>query len=141
MKRLAQVIVVVVSSGCAEQPTVTGSLEEVTVHGVVTLAGAPVNTGEVSFDPSNFSRKAETARTATIQADGSYTLKTLIGLNLVQVTSRQLVGKTTSSRGATNEESGSQSPVAVGYEQFEFTARSGDNTFNIELGKAPPQGR
>jgi len=73
--------------GCGEgKPAVDTSTEEATVKGVVTFKGKPVAKGEIAFDPSNFQRKTEAARRAPIGADGSYSLKTLVGENKVSFT-------------------------------------------------------
>lgn len=70
--------------GCGDdKPPVDTSSEEATVKGKVTLRGKPVVKGNIRFDPSNYLRRDATARSAPIQPDGSYEVKTLVGLNRV----------------------------------------------------------
>jgi hypothetical protein len=69
--------------GCGDgKPSIDTSLTEATVTGVVTAKGVPVTKGTISFNPSNSGRIVPT-RTAEIGPDGSYTLKTYTGDNLV----------------------------------------------------------
>jgi hypothetical protein len=64
-------------------PTVSGSVEETTVTGTITYKGKPVTRGQVIFDPANINRKNALARTTEVGKDGSYTVKTLVGENMV----------------------------------------------------------
>jgi hypothetical protein len=68
--------------GCSETPAVNTSTTEVQVSGVVTVRGAPATGGTIRFNPSNHLRVVPT-RTAEIGADGSYSIKTLPGVNAV----------------------------------------------------------
>ncbi|WP_165072234.1 hypothetical protein [Paludisphaera rhizosphaerae] len=70
--------------GCGEgKPPVDTSTEEATVKGTVTLRGKPIAKGNIRFDPSNHLRRDATARSAPIQPDGTYEVKTLVGMNRV----------------------------------------------------------
>jgi len=81
---LTGLLVLASASGCGSgRPSVDTSTSEGTVRGTVKVRGKPVTAGKISFDPSNVARKSEPARTAPIGSDGSYTVKTLIGLNQV----------------------------------------------------------
>src|SRR5829696_5071225 len=81
---LATAGLVLVASGCNDgRPSVESSTTEATVKGTVSIRGKPAPGGTVSFDPSNVSRKMEAARAAPIGKDGTYEVKTLIGLNRV----------------------------------------------------------
>ncbi len=66
-------------------PSASGTTEESSVRGTVTLKGKPATGGEITFDPSNISRKDAKVRTAAIGKDGSYTVTTLVGENMVSV--------------------------------------------------------
>jgi hypothetical protein len=66
-------------------PSVSGSTEEATVKGSVTIKGKPATGGQILFDPSNINRRDARPRTAAIGKDGSYTVTTLVGENLVSV--------------------------------------------------------
>ena len=58
------------------------SMTEATVSGVVSVKGVPATGGTVLFNPSNAGRIVPT-RTAPIGPDGTYTIKTLTGINQV----------------------------------------------------------
>lgn len=77
------------ASGCGgggdDPGAVAGSSTEATVKGVVTVDGKPVTGGGITFDPSNTYRSGEKSRTSQIDADGSFTVVTLIGENKVTV--------------------------------------------------------
>jgi hypothetical protein len=72
-----------VLSGCGDgKPSIDTSMTEATVTGVVTAKGVPVTKGTINFNPSNSGRLVPT-RTAEIGPDGTYTIKTYTGDNLV----------------------------------------------------------
>lgn len=73
--------------GCDSRPGVESSTTEAQVKGTVFVNGTPVKKGKVVFDPANYKRKDAQARTATINADGSYEVTTLVGENEVRVES------------------------------------------------------
>src|SRR4051794_33165492 len=84
LTQLATTGLLVIIWGCGDaKPSVNSSMTEATVKGTITIRGKPANGGTISFDPSNYKRKSEPARTASIGKDGSYTIKTLVGLNQV----------------------------------------------------------
>ena len=87
LKSLASLAVastLALAPGCGNgAPSVSSSATEATVSGKVTIRGKPVAKGKISFDPSNINRKDATPTTADLGADGSYTLKTLVGVNQV----------------------------------------------------------
>ena len=69
--------------GCGDgKPSIDTSLIEATVTGVVSVKGVPATGGMILFNPSNSGRLVPT-RTAEIGPDGSYTIKTYTGDNLV----------------------------------------------------------
>ena len=104
----------VISWGCSEKPPVDTSRDEATVHGVITINGKPVTSGRVVFDPANIKRNVE-PRKAEIGKDGSYSIKTLVGENVVKLESAQVM--------KANLEA-----------QFLSTrVAPGDNTFDIQL--------
>ena len=74
------------AGGCGGgPPSVDTSNTEATVTGVVKIAGAPATEGEISFNPANIQRKDAATRTAPIGKDGTYTVKTLTGINEVRL--------------------------------------------------------
>jgi hypothetical protein len=141
MRNLAGLVVAIgiglglVCSGCAQKPSASTSTVEATVSGVVTFDGKPITEGEVTFDPSNYQRKKEIARTAPIGADGRYTIRTLVGYNSVQVSSPQLAKNTVS---AASAEGGGleNAAMGVGYELLDCEVKAGENNFDIELHQA-----
>ena len=113
------------SGGCGDgAPSVSGSLSEGTVTGLVTLQGKPVSTGQVKFNPANSSRKDAAQRSASIGPDGRYTLKTLIGDNTA-VPVIPNIGRKGDLRRA----------------QKSITVASGDNSLDIDIPAfvAPPK--
>jgi hypothetical protein len=70
-------------SGCwDDKPYIDTSHREATVTGVVKVKGVPATGGTILFNPSNSGRLVPT-RSAPIGPDGSYTIKTLTGVNQV----------------------------------------------------------
>ena len=71
------------ASGCGDgRPPMDTSLTEATVSGVVSVKGVPATGGTILFNPSNAGRIVPT-RSAPIGPDGTYTIKTLTGINQV----------------------------------------------------------
>ncbi|MFO0959249.1 MAG: hypothetical protein U0800_17765 [Isosphaeraceae bacterium] len=106
--------------GCGEgKPPVDSTKEEATVKGSVTYKGKTVSKGEIRFDPSNHLRKDEVARRAPIGADGTYEVKTLVGLNRVSFSIPSV-----------------KDPQMQDY-SLECEVKSGTNTFEAAL---PPPG-
>jgi len=69
--------------GCGDgKPSIDPSLTEATVTGVVSVKGVPATGGAILFNPSNSGRLVPT-RSAPIGPDGTYTIKTLTGVNQV----------------------------------------------------------
>ncbi len=71
-----------VGLGCDGRPAVDTSTTEVTVTGTVLIKGKPATGGEIRFDPSNVDRPVG-PRTAPINPDGTYTIKTFSGGNQI----------------------------------------------------------
>ena len=70
-------------AGCTEgRPYIDSSMTEATVSGVVSVRGKPAAAGEIFFNPSNADRIVP-PRSAPIGEGGSYTIKTLTGINQV----------------------------------------------------------
>lgn len=77
--------------GCGDgTPSVSSSTEEVTVKGTVTYKGKKITKGTITFDPSNVNRKMASAVSSPIDAEGNYTLKTMVGQNQVSFSLPQL---------------------------------------------------
>lgn len=71
--------------GCESGPvSEEASTAEATVKGVVNIDGKAANEGEVTFDASN-SKRSVPKRTAPINKDGTFEIKTLVGLNIVKL--------------------------------------------------------
>jgi len=64
-------------------PPITGSTEEFEVKGTATLQGKPAGPGKLTFNPANIIRRNVLARTAEVAKDGTFTVKTMEGPNLV----------------------------------------------------------
>ncbi len=106
--------------GCSDdKPAVDTTTAEAKVSGTVTVRGKPMVGGEVSFDPSNMERANAPKRTATIGKDGTYSVTTLQGRNVVRI-SGPMVKK----------------EPQLGYGIHTIDVKPGDNPFNIEL---PPK--
>lgn len=70
--------------GCDDgTPNVSSSTEEATVKGTVSYKGKKATKGTITFDPANVKRKMVSPSSATIGEDGTYTIKTLVGENMV----------------------------------------------------------
>jgi hypothetical protein len=100
--------------GCSETPPVDTSKEEATVHGVITINGKPVSSGRVVFDPANIKRNVE-PRKAPIGKDGSYSIKTMVGENIVKLESQEVMKANMETQFITTK------------------VASGDNAFDIKL--------
>jgi hypothetical protein len=79
----ALAVLIAVLGGCDGAPSVDSSKTEATVTGHVSVKGKPAKGGEIIFDPSNVDRPVG-PRSAPIGADGSYTITTFTGGNLVK---------------------------------------------------------
>ncbi len=120
---LAATGLLVLGLGCGEgKPSVETSTTEATVKGTVKLRGKLVTRGEISFDPSNYQRKNETARRVPIGKDGSYTVKTLVGANRVSFAVPAMA----------------RDPLLQDL-SLQYDVQAGDNnTYHIELPPPPP---
>jgi hypothetical protein len=111
-------LVLLVAFGCDSGPSISNtdaSMEEATVKGTVTAGGAPLTSGQVSFDASNASRKIGADR-GPIGKDGTYTVKTKVGKNRITVESPQLKGDDV-------------------YNENTLEVKSGENSFDIAIQK------
>jgi hypothetical protein len=78
--------------GCGGgKPPVDTSTEEGTVTGSVRIHGKAPKSGKVIFDPSNHLRR-ETSRETEIGADGTYSITTLVGQNIVRLETPETTG-------------------------------------------------
>lgn len=111
------IAVVVLGGGCSGgRPSVDTSTTEATVSGIIKVRGKPVTGGKVAFDPSNVERKSEPARTAEIGKDGSYTVKTLVGMNMVSFSGPQFAKER-----------------ELQDVNTQYNVQSGEQTYNIDL--------
>jgi hypothetical protein len=76
------VILAGIGLGCDGRPPVDSSLNEATVTGTVLIRGKPATGGKIQFNPANVDRLVG-AREADIGKDGTYTIKTYTGGNLI----------------------------------------------------------
>jgi hypothetical protein len=104
-----------VGGGCGS-PAATSSTTAATVHGTVKLKGKLLTSGKILFDPANVNRKDVAGVSADISKDGTYTVKTLVGRNLVSVNAPETV----------------KDPV-LQYNRAAYNVAAGDNTFDIEV--------
>jgi hypothetical protein len=75
-------------SGCGGgglTPSGSASSEEATVHGKVMIKGVLAKGGRIYFDPTTASRQSAPVMSAEIGKDGTYTIKTWVGENRVNV--------------------------------------------------------
>jgi hypothetical protein len=93
----------------------SGSIEEATVHGKVTIKGVPARGGRIYFDPTNASRQSAPVASAEIGKDGTYTVKTWVGENRVNVETPE-----------TRKDPDLSIPQP-------FEVKSGDNTLDVTL--------
>jgi hypothetical protein len=90
------------------------------VKGTVTARGKLVTDGELRFNPTNYMREGVGARTAKIQKDGHYEVKTLIGQNSVSLTGPALA-----------------KDPQLAYGALSFDVKPGENEYNVVLPPGP----
>jgi hypothetical protein len=82
-RALLRCLVLAAAAGCGDgKPSIDTSRNEGTVKGLVTIKGTPATGGEIRFNPSNSGRIVPT-RSAEIGPDGSYSITTFTGDNVV----------------------------------------------------------
>jgi hypothetical protein len=101
-------------------PPVDTTTAEASIHGSITFKGKPVTKGEVAFDPSNYKRKNESSRRVEIGKDGSYSVKTLAGVNRITFKIPEMMHD-----------------AKLQDLSIEYQAQPGDNTYNLDLPPAP----
>jgi hypothetical protein len=119
---LMSTALMVVAWGCdggGSAPAVESSTSPANVSGTVTIKGKTATRGKVTFDPTNIQRPTAKASTAEIGKDGTYKITAMVGENRVVVDSPEIHADSTLGNGETS-----------------FTAKAGENTFNIAI---PPQ--
>ena len=104
------------SAGCSGTPSVESSTTEATVKGTVTVRGKPVDRGRASIQPHELQREGVGARTAQIQKDGHYEIKTPIGQNSVSLTG-PVIAK----------------DPQLAYGALSFDVKPGENEYNVVL--------
>ena len=91
--RMAAALLLLASAGCDPHygaPPVSSSLEEATVKGTVRVQGKPVTNGRILFRCANIRRPTAKARDVPIAKDGTYTVTTLVGDNIVAISCKEL---------------------------------------------------
>jgi hypothetical protein len=96
-------------------PSGSASSEEAIVHGKVTIKGVPAKGGRIYFDPTNVGRQSAPVMSAEIGKDGTYTVKTWVGENRVNVETPE-----------TRKDPNLSIPQR-------FDVKSGDNTLDVTL--------
>jgi hypothetical protein len=118
----AVLLLIALAAGCdSGTPAVEGSLEEATVKGTVKVRGKPLDGGEVVFNPSN-PKRIVPARVAPIGKDGSYTVKALVGLNVVTAMPPKAKNKTQG-----------RATFGLEYDEKSVTVNSGENTVDLDF--------
>jgi hypothetical protein len=102
-------------------PPVEGSTEEAVVKGTVKARGTPLVGGQINFNAVNSKRRIG-PRTAPIGKDGSYTVKTLVGPNIVTVLSAKFASKSRK-----NQVSGLE------YDEKTVTVAPGEQTIDLDF--------
>jgi hypothetical protein len=122
---LALVLALALSGGCGDNvsSTVSGSMEEATVKGTVRVRGKPVNNGMITFRTSNINRPNAPLKEAKINKDGTYTITTLVGGNMVEVTCKEVLS-------ARNRD-------LIENERM-VQVQPGENTIDVDIPPAPP---
>lgn len=109
----------VMAWGCGSgAPPEDTSTREATVTGTVKIKGKPVTKGDVVFSPGNASRAAP-SRKAPLGPDGSYTIKTLVGENGVEIDSVEIL------------------KAHLETQSLSYNVKDGENRYDIDLPKAP----
>jgi hypothetical protein len=121
------VVLLIACAGCDSfgVPRVSSSQEETAVRGTVRVRGKPVDNGSVVFNAANVRRPQVPLRSAPINKDGTYSAKTLVGENSIQVSCKELMT-------AKNH--------MFAENEFFLMAKSGENLFDIDIppGPEPP---
>ncbi len=111
--------IVLVLGGCdSSTPHADSSLEETSVKGVIRVHGKPLEGGEIHFNPASIKRKVG-GRDAPISKDGSYTVKTLVGQNIVTV--------------SPPKKKGSKALYGLEYEEKTVQLQAGENTQDFDF--------
>ncbi|SIO57208.1 hypothetical protein SAMN05444166_5361 [Singulisphaera sp. GP187] len=113
-------VMVLILGGCnSGAPYAESSLQETSVKGVIKVHGKPLEGGEVHFNPANVNRKVG-GRNAPIAKDGSFTLRTLVGQNIVSVS-------------PPTEKARGKDVVGLEYEEKSVELKPGENTLDFEF--------
>jgi hypothetical protein len=102
-------------AGCGAGTPPASTTEEATVHGKVIIKGAPARGGRICFDPTSASRPTAPVVSAQIGKDGTYTVRTLVGENRVNVETPE-----------TRQDPNLSVPEP-------FVVKGGDNTLNVTI--------
>jgi len=114
--------VLVVAWGCGEGAApADSSSTEATVTGTVTIKGKRATGGEISFDPSNVNRKMEPPRRTEITKEGTYTVKTLVGDNVVRLSTPEV-----------------NKDRQLGGQDYTVNVKPGENTYDLTITAPAP---
>jgi len=118
---LIQPVVLSAPTGCNDgTPSVSSSRQEGVVTGAVTVRGKPAGGGVVVFDPANVQRPDAAARRAEIAKDGSYSITTLVGGNVISISGPKF-----------------DKDEEVGTSQLTLDVPAGESEFNLVLPRKP----
>ncbi|SIO36113.1 hypothetical protein SAMN05444166_4092 [Singulisphaera sp. GP187] len=101
--------------GSRETPGET-TLDEAQVKGTAKFHGKTLDGGTLHFNASN-AKRVVGARDATIEKDGTFTIKTLVGQNVVTITPK----------------SRTKATYGLEYEEKTIEVKSGENPIDIEF--------
>jgi hypothetical protein len=101
-----------------DAPPLTTSMEEAGLKGTVRVNGKPVDNGTVTFRTAHIRRPNSPTKVVDIGKDGSYSVKTVIGENYVEVACKEL------RKAAMRRHLGQEQMLMV---------ESGDNTVDVNV--------
>lgn len=116
--------------GCGESVPPAPKREYADVTGTISLNGAPLKMGQVTFQPA-----AGAAVTGEIQADGTYSLKGVIGPNKVMIVSQDAQPPMSADNPASRQPPKSHIPVVFGTpaSTLSFDVKAGKNTADFDV--------
>ena len=118
-REVLPILLICLAAGCEATgtPSVSGSSQETTVKGTVTIKGKPAAKVDVSFDPANVNRPDAPASRSQTDEAGNYTMKGLVGENTVTIQGNLIVKS------------------GLNMNRKSVTLNSGENTVDIEVTK------
>ncbi|MHC5541127.1 hypothetical protein ACYOEI_23135 [Singulisphaera rosea] len=114
-------VTILLLGGCGDSgtPYAESSMQETSVKGVVKVHGKLLDGGEIHFNPANSNRKVG-GRDAPIGKDGTYSITTLLGQNMVTISPPKNKKK-------------SKAFFGIEYEEKNVVLNSGENTQDFDF--------